>query len=205
MINFSLKILLLLLTATSAFASVPLAPRMGAGGKLDMYGCMQSNDFYIANFAIYPITQQQKDSKKPILPYCQDIPYTGNAQITLDLLDRDVRRKSVWIKVFDNRKSLIAQTEPSISKQGVITTSVNFPHQGQYDVVLYVEDSDLNTNPETSALHIPLMVATTVVGEPATTGGFFKVTAGIVVLALLLGWLIPRHLKAKSTSPNLTV
>lgn len=200
MINFSLKIGLLLLTATSAFASVPLAPRMGAGGKIDMYGCMQTNDYYIANFAIYPITEQQKDPKKPMLPHCQDIPYTGNAQLTLDLLDRDVRRKPVWIKVFDNHKSLITQTEPSVSKQGVITTSVNFPHQGQYDVVLYVEDSDLNTNPETSALHIPLLVATTVVGEPATTGGFFKVAAGIAILALLLGWFIPRQLKAKPSA-----
>jgi hypothetical protein len=200
MINFSLKIGLLLLTVTSAFASVPLAPRMGAGGKIDMYGCMQTNDYYIANFAIYPITEQQKDPKKPMLPHCQDIPYTGNAQLTLDLLDRDVRRKPVWIKVFDNHKSLITQTEPSVSKQGVITTSVNFPHQGQYDVVLYVEDSDLNTNPETSALHIPLLVATTVVGEPATTGGFFKVAAGIAILALLLGWFIPRQLKAKPSA-----
>jgi hypothetical protein len=200
MINFSLKIGLLLLTATSAFASVPLAPRMGAGGKIDMYGCMQTNDYYIANFAIYPITEQQKDPKKPMLPHCQDIPYTGNTQLTLDLLDRDVRRKPVWIKVFDNHKSLITQTEPSVSKQGVITTSVNFPHQGQYDVVLYVEDSDLNTNPETSALHIPLLVATTVVGEPATTGGFFKVAAGITILALLLGWFIPRQLKAKPSA-----
>jgi hypothetical protein len=197
MMNFSLKIFLLLLAVSSAFASVPLAPRMGAGGKLDMYGCMQSNDFYIANFAAYPITQQQKDKKAPIMPYCLDIPYTGNTQISVDLLDRDVRRKSVWIKVFDHDKTLIAQTEPTIAKQGVMTTAVNFPHQGQYDIVLYVEDNDLNTKPETSALHIPFMVATTVVGEPATTGGFFKVAAGIGVFALLLGWIIPRQLKAK--------
>jgi hypothetical protein len=201
MIKLSLKILVLLLTlTTTVFASVPLAPRMSAGGKLDMYGCMQSNDYYIANFAIYPITQQQKDKKAPIYPYCQDIPYTGNSQIAVDLLDRDVRRKSVWIKVFDNHKNLITQTEPTLAKQGVITTAVNFPHQGLYDIVLYVEDSDLNTNPETSALHIPLSVAMAAVGEPATTGSFFKVATGIVILALILGWLIPRQLKAKPSA-----
>ena len=195
-----INILLLLLTATSAFASVPLPPRMGAGGKMDMYGCMQSNDYYIANFAAYPITQQSTDKKALIIPQCVDSPYTGNTQISIDLLDRDVRRKPVWIKVFDNHQALIAQTEPAVAKQGVITTAVNFPHQGQYDVVLYVEDSDLNTNPETSALHIPLKIAMTTAGKPASAGGFLTLAVVIAVLALVLGWLIPRQLKAKPSA-----
>jgi hypothetical protein len=165
--NLCFKSLLLLLLASSAFASVPLAPRMGAGGKIDMFGCMQSNDFYIANFAAYPLSQQ-KDKKTLIVPQCQDLPYTGNTQITLDLLDRDVRRKPVWLKIFDNHMALISQTEPAVEKQGVITATVNFPHQGQYEVVLYVEDKDLNVAPEISALHIPLSVAITAPG-PAVT------------------------------------
>jgi hypothetical protein len=194
-----LTILCLFLASSIAMASVPLAPRMGAGGKIDMFGCMQSNDFYIANFAAYPFyaMQQQGKNKTPIMPYCQDFPFTGDTQIMLDLLDRDVRRKSVWIKIFDNHKSLIAETTPAVQKQAVITTRVNFPHQGQYDVVLYVEDNDLNVNPETSALHIPLMVAMTVVGEPASTGNFLTVTLVIIIFALGLGWLVTRQLKPK--------
>ncbi|MCX7068910.1 MAG: hypothetical protein NTW85_14615 [Methylococcales bacterium] len=195
-----IRILLLLLTATSTFASVPLAPRMGAGGKLDMYGCMQSNDYYIANFAAYPITQQSTDKKTLIIPQCVDSPYTGNTQISIDLLDRDVRRKPVWIKVFDNHQALIAQTDPAVAKQGVITTAVNFPHQGQYDVVLYVEDNELNTNPEASALHIQLKIAMTTAGAPASAGGFLTVAIGIVLLALILGFLIPRQLKPKKSA-----
>jgi hypothetical protein len=103
----------------------------------------------------------------------------------------------VWIKVFDNHQALIVQTEPAVAKQGVITTAVNFPHQGQYDIVLYVEDSDLNTNPESSALHIPLKIAITTAGEPASAGGFLTVAVVIAVFALILGWLIPRQLNPK--------
>ena len=113
-----LKMAMLFLLATNVFASVPLAPRTGVGGKIDMYGCMQTNDFYIANFAVYPISQM-KDKKTSIAGLCEDLPYLGNAQITIDLLDRDVRRKPVWIKVFDSKKNLIAQTQPKVEKQAV--------------------------------------------------------------------------------------
>lgn len=196
MIHFSLKTLLLLVLAWSAFASVPLAPRVGAGGKMDMFGCMQSNDFYIANFAAYPISQQ-KDNKTLIVPQCQDLPQIGNTQITLDLLDKDVRRKLIWLKVFDNHNALIAETQPDIKKQGVITIPVNFPHQGHYEVVLYVEDTDLNIAPEISALHIPLAVAVTAPGPAVTPVQWFWVIGFIVLFALVIGLITPRINKSK--------
>jgi hypothetical protein len=192
-----LKMVLLFLLSANVFASVPLAPRTGVGGKIDMFGCMQTNDFYIANFAVYPISQM-KDKKTTIAGLCEDLPYLGNAQITIDLLDRDVRRKPVWLKVFDSKKNLIAQTEPKIEKQGVLTTTVNFEKQGKYDVVLYVEDADLNTAPETSALHIPLVVAMTVAGEPQSAGGFLKVALIVVAFAFGIGFLVNRQLKPKT-------
>ncbi len=201
MINLTLKILPLLLASSLAFASVPLAPRVGAGGKVDMFGCMQSNDFYIANFAAYSVSQQ-KDNKTPIVPQCQDLPLTGNTQIAIDLLDRDVRRKPAWLKIFDNHKNLIAQTEPAINKQGVITTTVNFAHQGQYDVVLYVEDSDLNVAPEISALHIPLAVAVTTPGPAVTPIQWLWVIGFIVLFALAIGLIAPRLQKSGQTAAS---
>lgn len=191
-----LKIALFFVFSSNVFASVPLAPRAGVGGKIDMYGCMQTNDFYIANFAVYPISQM-KDKKTTIAGLCEDLPYLGNAQITIDLLDRDVRRKPVWLKVFDSKKNLITQTEPKIEKQGVLTTTVNFEKQGKYDVVLYVDDADLKTAPETSALHIPLLVATTVAGEPESASGFLKVVLIVVVFAFGIGFFVNRQLKPK--------
>lgn len=194
-----LKIVLFFVLSSSVFASVPLAPRAGVGGKIDMFGCMQTNDYYIANFAVYAISQiKDKKTAASIAGFCNDLPYLGTAQITIDLLDRDVRRKPVWVKVFDSKKNVMAQTEPKIEKQAVLSTTVNFEHQGKYDVVLYVEDSDLNTNPEMTALHIPLLVATTVAGEPESAGGFLKVVLIVVVASFGIGFLVNRQLKPKN-------
>jgi hypothetical protein len=193
-LNF-ITALLLLLVSNIALSSVPLAARMGANGKMDMFGCMLSNDYYIVNFAAYQATAQQKAEKKLIVPQCQDLAYLGNTQIAIDLLDRDVRRKPVWIKIFDAHQKLIAETAPQVPKQAVITTNVNFLHQGQYDVVVYVEDEDLKANPETSALHIPLMVASIAAGEPASGTGFLTVAGVVIAFALLLGVLMTRQFK----------
>jgi hypothetical protein len=93
---------------------------------------------------------------------------------------------------------LIAQTEPKIEKQGVLTTTVNFEKQGKYDVVLYIEDANLNTAPETSALHIPLIVAMTVAGEPQSAGGFLKIALIVVAFAFGIGFFVNRQLKLKT-------
>lgn len=190
--------LVLLLITQSVLASVPLAPRMGANGKMDMFGCMLSNDYYIVNFAAYQMTKQQKTDKKPIVPQCQDLAFIGDTQLAVDLLDRDVRRKTVWIKVFDAQQKLIAETAPQVPKQAVLTINVNFPHQGQYDAVVYVQDDDLNTKPEDSALHIPLMVATIAAGEPASAGNFLIVALVIIAIALVLGVVMTRTFKSNA-------
>lgn len=190
--------LLLLLVTSNLYASVPLAPRMGANGKMDMFGCMQSNDYYIINFAAYQQTEQQKKDKTPPVPQCLDLVYLGKTQIAIDLLDRDVRQKKSWLKIFDNHHKLIAETQPTVAKQAVLGTTVDFSHQGQYDVVLYVEDTDLNSNPETTALHIPLTVAMTIAGEPATAVDFSKIIIAIIILALILVFLITKQLKPKT-------
>lgn len=195
--NVFLKMVLLFVLTSTVFASVPLAPRAGMGGKIDMFGCMQTNDFYIANFAVYP-TSQIKDKKTSIAGLCGDLPYLGNAQMTIDLLDRDVRRKPVWVKVFDSKKNVIVQTQPKVEKQAVISLPVNFQNQGKYDVVLYVEDADLNTAPEMSALHIPLVVAMTVAGEAESASGFLKVALIVVAFAFGIGFLVNRQLKPKN-------
>jgi hypothetical protein len=48
-----------------------------------------------------------------------------------------------------------------------------------------------------SALHIPLVVAMTVAGEPESAGGFLKVALIVVVFAFGIGFLVNRQLKPK--------
>jgi hypothetical protein len=92
---------LVLVLMGQAFASVPLGGnRKGVGGSYDMYGCMQSNDYYVVNFAAYQVNPNQaNDSRSLPEAECIDLPTTGKTQIAIDLLDLDVRKKPVALKI----------------------------------------------------------------------------------------------------------
>jgi hypothetical protein len=195
------QLLPFILAASLADASIPLAPRMGADGKMDMFGCMLSNDFYIANFAAYQTDAQQANNVKNLLsPLCQEIPKVGDTQITVDMLDRDVRHKRVSLKLFNSDKQLLSETPATIAKQGYISTNVNFPKPGHYDLVAYVDDQDLNIAPERSALHIPLTVAIVVPGPPVSMSNLLVVIVSVGLFAVGLGVLVPRLMKPQATA-----
>ncbi|MEQ1530895.1 MAG: hypothetical protein ABL925_16385 [Methylococcales bacterium] len=191
------KALPLLLASSVAMASVPLAPRVGAGGKMDMYGCMQSNEYYIANFAAYQRDPQQPPSEKTLqTALCQEIPSAGATQVTVDLLDRDVRNKPVVLKVLDSTGKVLAETPATVAKQGVITVNADFPRAGNYEAVVYVDDTDMHVAQATSALHIPLSVALVTAGPSASITNLLLIVLGVGGGALGLGKLLPRILKA---------
>lgn len=191
------KILILLILSTlcfsESFASIPLGEgRKTATGTVDMYGCLQANDYYAVNFAAYPIAATK--SKKPPVSECVNLSEIGNTLITLDLLDRDVRHKHVAVKVFGENGELVGETPLSASKQGIASVQANFTKAGKYEVILLVNDSELNMDKNLSALHIPVTVA--MPGEePAarnTMTGFF------ILLFLIisgLAMLVPRFLR----------
>lgn len=199
--KMALKALPWLLAVQAANASIPLAPRMGAGGKMDMFGCMLSNDFYIANFAAYQKTAQQAQNAKAMLfPLCQEIPKIGETQITVDMLDRDVRHKAVALKLFDSDQHLLTETPAKVLGQGYISTTVNFPKPGHYDLVAYVDDQDLKVASKISALHIPLTVAIAVPGPSASAVNFLSIALGVGTFAVGLGVLVPRLMKPDTKS-----
>lgn len=190
--------IVLFLSCSLAFASVPLgAPRKAPGGKLDLFGCVQSNEYYIVNFAAYQTDPNRaKDDRSILAAECVDLPRIGPTQITLDLLDRDVRRKQVSIKVLRNDGQAILETPMSGVKQGVVSTTVDFRSPGLYEVVLSVNDTDLNVRPEVSALHIPLAVAVARELPPPKNGLSFLFVA-LAAVALMLAWLLPRFLRPR--------
>jgi hypothetical protein len=194
-----LKSLPLLLFANFVSASIPLAPRMGAGGKMDMFGCMHTNDYYIANFAAYQSDPSQpKNAKMLIEPLCQEIPKVGETQITVDMLDRDVRHKPVTVRVFDSAQQQIAELPTVVAKQGYISGSVNFPKAGNYDLAIFVDDQDLNIPAAKSALHIPLTVALVVPGPSASLSSIAWIILGVLLVVGLLGVLLPKMLKPQT-------
>lgn len=179
-------------------ASVPLgAPRKAPNGKTDMYGCMQSNEYYIVNFAAYQYDPAQSAGTRSIpTPECVELPKTGPTQVTVDLLDRDVRKKHVALKILRDDGQLIAETPYLEAKQGVLSIPVDFRAPGKYEAVLFVQDSDLKIKPELGALHIGLSVAM-LPDKPAPESGlagFFVVLVGIIIGA---GVMVPRWLKSE--------
>ncbi|MEY2701064.1 MAG: hypothetical protein RIQ52_1819 [Pseudomonadota bacterium] len=186
----------LLCTSHEAPASVPLAPRQGPGGKMDMYGCMQSNDYYVANFAAFQMPPVAPgEARQPPTAQCLEIARTGNTQITLDLLDRDVRNQPVVIRVLDQKGKVLSETAPTVVKQGVTGLSVDFPTPGHYETVLYVQHSELNIPQEVSALHIPLLVATAPAVTPVAASQFGKFVLLTALAVLAMGFALPRLLR----------
>lgn len=189
-----------LLLPSLALASVPLgAPRKTVGGKADVYGCMQSNEYYIANFAAYQPDPSRPGGGRTIPePECVELPRIGKTQISVDMLDRDVRRKAVAMKITAADGRVLGETPMAVAKRGVLATEVNFPSPGQYQVTLYVNDTDLNLPPETGALRIPLAVAVAPADKPAPKGGLTFLFVALGLLVAGAGWLTPRLLKPQT-------
>jgi hypothetical protein len=198
---FFINTLLLLSNATLSLASVPLgSARKGTDGHYDMYGCMHSNDYYIANFGAYQVDPKQlATTKKLPVAECINLPKTGKTQIAIDMLDQDVRKKKVALKIFQSNQQVLTEIPMNFSKGGVITTEVDFKAPGNYDAVIYVEDHDLKMPLDLTALHIPLTVALAIESPAAksTMTGLF-VTLGIMLLVSAI--FIPRLLKSHTSS-----
>lgn len=196
----SLLIFTLLFVAMGqAYASVPLGGnRKGAGGSYDMYGCMQTNDYYVVNFAAYQIASGQvKDSRSLPEAECIDLPTTGKTQIAIDLLDLDVRKKPVALKILREDGQTIAELPMAIVKQGVLSMMVDFKAAGKYQAVLTVDDNDLHTPLAVSALHIPLTVAL-VTEQPGGQIGLLILFAVFGLLIAAAAYFVPRLLKPQS-------
>jgi len=190
----------MLLLPSLTLASVPLgAPKKAAGGKADLYGCMQSNDYYIANFAAYQLDVNRAENDRTLPePECVDLPRIGKTQIAVDMLDRDVRRKPVAMKITAADGRVLAETPMAAPKQGVLSTEVNFHSPGHYQIALYINDTDLNLPLETGALRIPLAVAVAPQDKPAPQGGLTFLFVGLGLCIAAVGWLTPRLLKPQA-------
>ncbi|MCK9608084.1 MAG: hypothetical protein M0R33_16700 [Methylomonas sp.] len=190
---------LLFVAIGQASASVPLGGnRKGVGGNYDMYGCMQSNDYYVANFSAYQISPDQaKDSRSLPEAECIDLPKTGKTQIAIDLLDLDVRKKPVALKILLEDGKTIAELPMAIVKQGVLSITVDFKTAGKYQAVLTVDDKDLHTPLAVSALNIPITVAM-VAEQSGGQNGLLILISVIGLLVVAAAYFVPRLLKPQN-------
>ena len=197
--NHFLALMLLLAISSETSASVPLGGnRKGAGGSYDLYGCMLSNDYYVINFAAYQFDPSQtKDSKNIPQAECVDIPTTGKTQISIDLLDLDVRKKPVGLKVLREDGQTMTELQMAVAKQGVLTTTVDFKAAGKYLAILTVDDTELHTPPNVSALQIPLTVGLAS-EQTGPNEAIWSLLAAIGAIIAAAAYYLPRLLKPEA-------
>jgi len=162
---------------------------------------MQNNDYYVVNFAAYQLDPNQTQNRKN-LPQaeCIDLPKSGKTQISLDLLDLDVRKKPVALKFLDEGGQTVAELPMSVAKHGVLSTTVDFKSAGKYQVVLTVDDKDLRTPLDISALHIPLTVG--LISEQSSSGNSLLILFIIIALIVAVSaFYIPRILRPHNVEP----
>jgi len=198
-VQILLAFVMLFVAIAQSHASVPFgASRKGVGGSYDMYGCMHTNDYYVVNFAAYQLGANQTiDPKNLPAAECNDLPNIGKTQISIDLLDLDVRKKPVALKILREDGQSIAEFPMSVVKQGVLSLTVDFKNAGKYQAVISVDDTDLHTPLDVSALHIPLTVAL-VTEQSGGNHGLMILIAIFGVIVAAAAFFIPRLLNRQS-------
>ena len=72
---------------------------------LNSVGCLIANDFYAVHFSVYVKTavapKDASDREALLKPYCQELSTTGKAFFAADLIDRDIRKTPIGIRVVE--------------------------------------------------------------------------------------------------------
>jgi hypothetical protein len=129
------------------------------GGKpqiedINSVGCLITNDFYAVHFSAYlrpAATQETQDTDKRALltPYCQELPKPGRAFFAADLIDRDIRKTPIGIRVIEVQNTgkkvddfteirTISELAPKLYPQGVVETQADIDKNGDYVLMLII-------------------------------------------------------------------
>lgn len=123
-------------------------------------GCLITNDFYAVHFSVYIKTttapKDAKDREALLKPYCQELPMTGKAFFSADLIDRDIRQTPIGIRVVEleltgdddtkpeNFKEVrtITTVEPKLYSKGVVEAQADITKNGYYALFLMIGGED---------------------------------------------------------------
>jgi hypothetical protein len=156
--------------------------------------CLVGNDFYAVHFtAIQP--GRQKDERTDFAKYCQEVPTVGKTYLSIDLLDRDVRKTPVALKVVEEEfneddgrpaKELRTVTElpAKIYNNGVADIAADITQPGHYALIATIGEGALS---EDDHLRIPFTVGLEGAAKVNWLGRFtgFLVTAFFGTFAVI--------------------
>lgn len=123
---------------------------------MNSVGCLITNDFYAVHFSVYVKTatapKDASDREALLKPYCQELPTIGKAFFAADLIDRDIRKTPIGIRVVELELTGSDDTKPENFKEvrtitevpakeyskGVVEAQADIDKNGYYALFLII-------------------------------------------------------------------
>lgn len=174
---------------------------------MNSVGCLITNDFYAVHFSVYVKTavapKDASDRAALLKPYCQELPSTGKAFFSADLIDRDIRQTPIGIRVVELELTGSDDSKPESFKEvrtitevpaklytrGVVEAQADIVKNGYYALFLLIGGEEAISDED------KLRISFHVGGDPDAlpkqtimmiAGGV--VTLLIVIIALVWLW-----------------
>jgi hypothetical protein len=150
-------------------------------------GCLVGNDFYAVHFTAIQ-EGRQAGERTDFTKYCQEVPSVGKTYLSIDLLDRDVRKTPISLKVVEEEFSedggrppkeirTLNEAPAKIYGNGVADIPANITQPGHYALIATVGEAAVS---EDDRLRIPFTVG--LEGAAAKVDWLGRIT-GFIVLA----------------------
>lgn len=137
--------------------------------------CLITNDFYALHFTALQKGQQRNEATE-FVKYCQEIPTAGETFLSVDLLDRDVRKLPVALRIVEEAAPTegappreirtVAETPKQIYRSGTAETHVDLAQPGHYALIVSIGEDPFSDD---DRVRIPFSVG---LPAPAPTGSW---------------------------------
>jgi hypothetical protein len=174
---------------------------------INSVGCLITNDFYAVHFSAYlqPSAENKSDRTALLKPYCQELPGIGKTFFSADLIDRDVRKTPIGIRIIEidhidnkNIESIkeirtLVEVPPKFYPQGVVETHADIDKIGDYAVILIIGGDEALSDDD--KLHIQFHVGKKLFA--LSNQMLFLLAMGLLIIIAAF-YMIIRHRKNKS-------
>ncbi len=173
----------LLFGRDAAAAGEPRSARQAYSGS--NMSCLIGNDFYAVHFTAIQ-EGRQKGEPTNFTKYCQEIPSVGKTYLSIDLLDRDVRKTPITLRVIredfneeggrpPQELGVLAEAPAKIYSNGTADIAADIKQPGHYALIATIGSDAVS---EDDRLRIPFTVA---VEGAAKVNWLGRITGFIVV------------------------
>lgn len=174
-------------------------------------GCLVATDFFAVYFSAYiqPIGENSKaqDKKSLFRSYCKNIPFSGKAFFTADLVGSELRETPIAVRVVEQEFNGVDENNPENFKdirtiteipaklysKGVVEAQALLEKNGYYAIYLIMGGEDAISDED--KLRIPIHVGVDPDAKPLMTQ--IATIAGITIGFALLGFVAFRFMRRR--------